>query len=50
MRNEALRAQFQQVGDGLATAERAHEQFHALLPPLSDLLVDSKPARRGCRS
>ena len=40
MRNEALRAQFQQVGDWLATAERAHEQFHALLPPLSDLLVE----------
>jgi chromosome segregation ATPase len=40
MRNEALRAQFQQVGDGLASAERAREQFHALLPPLSDLLVE----------
>ena len=40
MRNEALRAQFQQVGDGLAAAERTREQFHALLPPLSDLLVE----------
>jgi len=40
MRNEALRAQFQQIGDGLASAERAREQFHALLPPLSDLLVE----------
>jgi chromosome segregation ATPase len=40
MRNEALRAQFQQVGDWLASAERAREQFHALLPPLSDLLVE----------
>jgi chromosome segregation ATPase len=40
MRNEALRAQFQQVGDGLASAERTREQFHALLPPLSDLLVE----------
>ena len=40
MRNEALRAQFQQVGDWLATAERAREQFHALFPPLSDLLVE----------
>ncbi len=40
MRNEALRAQFQQVGDGLANAERTREQFHALLPPLSDLLIE----------
>ena len=40
MRNEALRAQFQQVGDGLASAERAREQFHALPPPLSDRLVE----------
>ena len=38
MRNEALRAQFLQVGEGLASAERAREQFHALLPPLSDML------------
>ncbi len=40
MRNETLRAQFQQICDGLASAERAREQFHALLPPLSDLLVE----------
>ena len=40
MRNEALRAQFQQIGDGLASVERAREQFQALLPPLSDLLVE----------
>jgi chromosome segregation ATPase len=40
MRNEALRAQFQQVGDGLAGVERTREQFQALLPPLSDLLVE----------
>ncbi len=40
MRNEALRAQFQQICDGLASAEWAREQFHALLPPLSDLLVE----------
>ncbi len=40
MRNEALRAQFQQVGDGLASAERTREQFQALLSPLSDLLVE----------
>ena len=40
MRNEALRAQFQQVEDGLIAAERAHGQFHALLSPLSDLLAE----------
>ena len=40
MRNEALRAQFQQVGDGLACAERTREQFQALLQPLSDMLLE----------
>jgi chromosome segregation ATPase len=40
MRNEALRAQFQQVGDGLACAERTREQFQALLQPLSDMLIE----------
>jgi chromosome segregation ATPase len=40
MRNEALRGQFQQIGEWLASAERTREQFHALLPPLSDLLVE----------
>ena len=40
MRNEALRAQFQQVEYGLAAAERARGQFHALLSPLSELLVE----------
>jgi chromosome segregation ATPase len=40
MRNEALRAQFQQIGDGLACAERTREQFQALLQPLSDMLQE----------
>ena len=40
MRNEALRAQFQQIGEWLASAERTREQFHAVLPPLTDLLVE----------
>ena len=40
LRNEALRAQFQQIEDGLAAAERARGQFHALLSPLSDMLAE----------
>ena len=45
MRDETMRAQLDQIEQGLSQVERAREQFHELLTPLVELFADYETSR-----